>query len=153
MYKASPGFAKSEKTVDCPRLRQRDGSGGDPLQAARNPELLRLCGLSAGVAVGKVRAALNKSNGDGDLPIHIALGDTATGRELVRTMLDAGGEAMLGVPGYYKRLPLHRAAFNSQSPAAVALLLVRGPAETVWAQDAPPPRSACIRCAVAQRAL
>ena len=43
-------------------------------------------------------------------------------------MLDAGGEAMLGVPGRYKKLPLHWAASRSRSPAVVAILLARGPA-------------------------
>ena len=43
-------------------------------------------------------------------------------------MVDAGGEAMLAVPGEYKHLPLHYAADRSRSPAVVALLLARGPA-------------------------
>jgi hypothetical protein len=50
-------------------------------------------------------------------------------------MLDAGGEAMLGVPGYGKWLPLHWAASNSWSPAVVALLLARGPAGSARAED------------------
>jgi hypothetical protein len=46
-------------------------------------------------------------------------------------MLDAGGDAMLGVAdNYYKCLPLHYAAGylkNADSPAVVELLLARGP--------------------------
>ena len=53
--------------------------------------------------------------------------DTATGPELVRAMLDVGGEAMLAVPGYDKFLPLHYAALYSRSPAVVEILLARGP--------------------------
>jgi hypothetical protein len=50
------------------------------------------------------------------------LRDAAPGPELVRAMLDAGGEAMLGVPGYTKRLPLHRAAERcSTGPAAAEI--------------------------------
>jgi hypothetical protein len=117
-------------------------------QAVRNPELLGLLGLPAGAPAGAVRAALNKPgeipalgdlpNGNlpnGDLPIHNALLDKATGPELVGAMLEAGGEAMLAVPGYAERLPLHWAAHNSSSPAVVALLLARGPAGAAWAQD------------------
>ena len=51
-------------------------------------------------------------------------------------MLDAGGDAMLGVPGLGKKLPLHRAASYSWSPAVVALLLARGPADSALAEDA-----------------
>ena len=98
--------------------------------------MLGLLELPAGAAPGAVRAALNKKNGDGDLPIHRALHDEATGLELVRAMLDAGGDAMLAVPGRYKLLPLHFAASNSAFPAVVALLLGRGPAGSVRAKTA-----------------
>ena len=104
-------------------------------KAVRNPELLARLELAAGAAPGAVRAALNKKNGDGDLPIHDALGDEATGPELIRAMLDVGGEAMLGVPGCYKYLPLHLAASASRSPAVVALLLARGPPGAARAED------------------
>jgi ankyrin repeat protein len=50
-------------------------------------------------------------------------------------MLDAGGEAMLAVPGNGKSLPLHVAAWHSPSPAVVALLLARGPAAALRAED------------------
>ena len=72
---------------------------------------------------------------NGNLPIHDALCDEATGPELVRAMLDAGGEAMLGVPGYHKSLPLHWAAQYSRSPAVVEILLARGPAGAPRAED------------------
>jgi ankyrin repeat protein len=73
----------------------------------------------------------------GDLPIHAAQRDPATGPELVREMLDAGGEAMLAVPtaNQSECLPLHCAAYYSQSPAVVALLLARGPAGSARAED------------------
>jgi ankyrin repeat protein len=101
-----------------------------------HPKLLGLLGLPAGAPAGQVRAALNKKNGDGDLPIHRALFDAATGPELVRAMLDAGGEAMLGVPGGdSEQLPLHVAAWLSPSPAVVALLLARGPAGALRAKE------------------
>ena len=103
--------------------------------AARNPALLGRLELPAGTPVGNVHAALNKQNRFGDLPIHLALRDAATGPELVRAMLDAGGEAMLAVPGYDKALPLHVAAYFSRSPAVVALLLARGPAAALRAKD------------------
>jgi hypothetical protein len=90
-------------------------------------KLRDLLKLPAGAPAGKVHAALNKKDGNGVLPIHLALRDEATGPELIRAMLDAGGEAMLGVPGYNKSLPLHLAAAYSRSPALVALLLARGP--------------------------
>jgi hypothetical protein len=51
-------------------------------------------------------------------------------------MLDAGGEAMLGVPGYDKCLPLHWAAWFSRFPAVVAHLLARGPAGSARAETA-----------------
>jgi hypothetical protein len=133
MYEATPGFAKSEKAADCPRLRHR---GGLPAQAARNPELLALLELPAGAAPGAVCAALNQKNMDGDLPIHRAVRLKATGLELVRAMIDAGGETMLGVLDNNKRLPLHRAASNSRFPAVVALLLARGPAGSARAETA-----------------
>ena len=50
-------------------------------------------------------------------------------------MIDAGGEAMLAVPGNGKSLPLHVAAWHSPSPAVVALLLARGPAGALRAED------------------
>jgi hypothetical protein len=71
-----------------------------------------------------------------NLPIHVAMRDVATGPELVRSMLDAGGDAMLGVPGFCKRLPLNIAADNSSSPAVVVLLLARGPARAARAENA-----------------
>ena len=97
-------------------------------EAAVRAKLLGRLNLPAGAPEGEVRAALNKKNRLGDLPIHRALEDKPTGPELVRAMLDAGGEAMLGVPGCDNRLPLHCAAWKSRSPAVVALLLARGPA-------------------------
>jgi ankyrin repeat protein len=100
--------------------------------------LLALLELAAGAPAEKVRAALNQKDGHGDLPIHHALwhmAPAATGPELVRAMLDAGGEAMLAVPGLSKRLPLHHAADNSRFPAVVALLLARGPAGAARAKD------------------
>jgi hypothetical protein len=133
MYEASPGFAKSGKAADCPRLRHR---GGAPAQAARTPELLGLLELPAGAAPGAVRGALNKKNEYGDLPIHVALCCEAPGPELVRAMLDAGGEAMLAVPGSSKWLPLHHAACDSPFSAVVALLLARGPAGSARAEAA-----------------
>jgi ankyrin repeat protein len=75
-----------------------------------------------------VRAALNKPDIDGDLPIHRALWDEATGPELVRAIVDAGGDAMLAVPDGSNGLPLHLAASYSASPAVVEILLARGPA-------------------------
>jgi ankyrin repeat protein len=107
-------------------------------QAAPSPELrmLGLLELPAGAAAGKVRAALNKPNVNGDLPIHRALYDAATSPELVGAMLDAGGEAMLGVPGFHKCLPIHWAATYSSFPAVVALLLARGPAGSARAENA-----------------
>jgi hypothetical protein len=132
MYEATPGFATSEKAAGCPRLCHR---GGAPAQAAPTPALLARLKLPAGAPVGKVRAALNKKDGYGNLPIHCALCDAATGPELVRAMLDAGGEAMLAVPGQNKRLPLHFAASNSPSPAVVEILLTRGPAGALRAEN------------------
>ena len=96
--------------------------------AAPSLALLRLLGLPVGAPAGAVRAALKKKDHDGYLPIHLALHDTATGPELVRAMLEAGGDAMLAVPGWNKILPLHLAACDSPFPAVVALLLARGPA-------------------------
>jgi hypothetical protein len=138
LYETTPGFAKSDITrllrLRHPRLRPR--GGGAAAQAARNPALLGLLELPAGAAPGAVRAALNKKNEYGDLPIHDALRDAATGPELVRAMLDAGGEAMLAVPGWNKSLPLHRAAVNSWSAAMVEILLARGPAGAARAKTA-----------------
>jgi hypothetical protein len=96
-------------------------------QAVR-AELLRLCGLATGAPPGAVRAALNKPNKYGDLPIDCALSDKTTGLELVRAMVEVGGEAMLGARDLAKGLPLHLAAAVSPFPAVVALLLARGPA-------------------------
>jgi hypothetical protein len=107
MYERFPGFAKSEKVAGCPRLRLR--ANGALKQAVRNPELLALLELPVGAPPPeKVCSALNKKDGHGNLPIHCALRDKATSPELVRAMLDVGGEAMLGVPGSYKCLPLHQ---------------------------------------------
>jgi hypothetical protein len=105
--------------------------------AVHNPELLGLLKLPADAAAWAVRSALNKPDQNGNLPVHRALCDVATSSpELVGAMLDAGGEAMLGVPGLFKRLPLHyAAAYKSQSPAVVALLLARGPAGAARAKD------------------
>jgi hypothetical protein len=137
LYETTPGFAKSDITrllrLRHPRLRPR--GGGAAAQAARNPALLALLQLPAGAPAGKVRDALNKKDWNRDLPIHRALNDAATGPERVHTMLDAGSEAMLAVPGSGKWLPLHWAARFSLSPAVVALLLASGPAEALWARD------------------
>jgi ankyrin repeat protein len=113
-----------------------EAAGGQvAAQAAPSPELLALLKLPAGAPAPAVRATLNTCSRFGDLPIHHALGDTALGPELVLAMLDAGGEAMLGVPGLFEHLPLHRAAMFSRSPAVVALLLARGPAGSARAGD------------------
>jgi hypothetical protein len=112
------------------------GQAAAAAPAAPTPALLGRLKLPARAPAGRVRAALNKKDRDGGLPIHHALGDPATGLELVRAMLDAGGEAMLGVPGWGKYLPLHYAAWYSRSPAVVALLLARGPAGAVRAESA-----------------
>ena len=64
------------------------------------------------------------------MPIHRLLGDGDPGPGLVRAMLDAGGDAMLGVTDNNKFLPLHLAAYglkNADGPAVVELLLARGP--------------------------
>jgi hypothetical protein len=114
------------------------GASEAELRAAQavRAELLGLLDLPAGAPAGEVRTALKKKDGDGNLLIHRALIDEATGPELVRAMLDVGGEAMLGVPtGYENWLPLHRAASNSPSPAVVALLLARGPAGSARAKS------------------
>jgi hypothetical protein len=110
--------------------------------AMREARLLRLLGLPAGTAAPAIRAAHNEPAGSGNLPSHCALVgagvgaliDTVTDPELVGAMLDAGGEAMLAVPGRFKFLPLHYAARNSRSPAVVALLLARGPAGSTRAE-------------------
>jgi hypothetical protein len=132
LYETTPSFAKSGKAAGCPRLRHR--GGGAAAQAARNSVLLALLEFPAGAVPGAVRAALNKPGGDRNLPIHRAVRNAATGPELVRAMLDAGGEAMLAVPGYNKWLPLHYAAWKSPSPAVVALLLARGLAGALQAE-------------------
>ena len=88
-----------------------------------------------GAPAEKVRAALNQKDRSRDLPIHRALRDEAPGPELVHARLDAGGEAMLGVPSNNKLLPFHVAAQNSPFPAVVALLLARGPAGSARAED------------------
>jgi ankyrin repeat protein len=108
-------------------------------------KLLRLLGLRASAPAGKVRAALNEQNWDGNLPIHHALDDTATGPELVRAMLEAGGDAMLAVLALYKELPLHIAAHNSPFPTVVGLLLARGPAGALRAETAG--ENTPLRCA------
>ena len=69
------------------------------------------------------------------MPINDALNDEATGLELVLAMLEAGGDAMLAVPGWNKILPLHLAACDSPFPAVVALLLARGPAGAARAKS------------------
>jgi hypothetical protein len=73
----------------CAGPAHRGHRGGAPAHAAR-AELLGLLKLPAGALAGAVRAALNK-------PIHRALRDYDPGPNLVHAMLDAGGEAMLGV--------------------------------------------------------
>ena len=88
------------------------------------------------LGAGIVRAALNEPAANGDLPIHIALEDEAPGPELVRAMLEVGGDAMLAVTGQHKQLPLHWAAYHSPFPAVVALLLERGPAGALQAETA-----------------
>ena len=103
-------------------------------RGGRNRGLLAQLGLRAGTPAGEGRAALYKKSWSGNLPIHDALRDEATGPELVRAMLDAGGEAMLAVPGFFKFLPLHVAARNSPFPAVVALLLASGPAGSARAE-------------------
>jgi hypothetical protein len=134
LYETTPSFAKSGKAAGCPRLRHR--GGGAAARAPRNPALLGLLELPADAALGAVRAALNKKGGEGNLPVHRALRDEAPGPELVCAMLDAGGEAMLGALGYGKWLPLHYAAWKSPFPAVVALLLARGPAGALRAENA-----------------
>ena len=103
-----------------------------------------------------VHAALNKKIFDaggryrrhfGSLPIHIALDGSfdgtnhfdgtrrnalpGAGPELVRAILDAGGDAMLRIENRDglgdRKLPLHVAAEYSWSPAVIKLLLARGP--------------------------
>lgn len=49
-------------------------------------------------------------------------------------MLDAGGDAQLDVPDAGKRFPLHFAA-GSMDPDVVQLLLARGPAGALRAED------------------
>jgi hypothetical protein len=121
-------------------LRAAMGASEEELRAAQaaqatQAQLLGRLELPAGAPVGEVRAALNKKNRDGNLPIHRALCDPATGPELVRAMVDAGGEAMLAVPGFCKALPLHYAAEYSRSPAVVEILLARGPPGAARAED------------------
>jgi hypothetical protein len=131
IYETNPDFAKSEKAAGCPWLRHR--GGGAAAQAAGNPELLTLLELPAGAPAEKVRAALNKKIGGGNLPIHHAMHSKANSPELVRVMLDAGGDAMLAVPNSGKVLPLHCAACNS-FPAVVEILLAHGPAGSARAE-------------------
>jgi hypothetical protein len=117
------------------------GASEEELRAAqaavRNPELLAWLknGSTADLPAGEVRAALNKKDGIGSLPIHDVLCDKATGPELVCAMLDAGGEAMLGVPASGNALPLHVAAYFSRSPAVVEILLARGPPGALRAEN------------------
>ena len=116
MYEMTPIFVKSGKENGRPRQAAvvattwwwPTGSGGTQPRAA-GPSRSR---APAGAAPGVVRAAPNETDGDGDLPIHGAVHDAATGPGLVHAMLDAGGEAILGVPGEYNMLPLHIAAAN-----------------------------------------
>ena len=110
--------------------------------AAPSPELLGLLQLPPGSPAPAVRAALNKPDGYAGWVRWMGTlrgeagwdGYAATGPELVRWTLDAGGDAMLGVPGRSKSLPIHWAAGYSQSPAVVALLLARGPAGSARAK-------------------
>ena len=95
-------------------------------------ELLGLVVLSAGAPAGRVRAAVNEPDRFGEPPIHPALRNEATGPELVRAMLEAGGEAMLGVPGRSKKLPLHYTVYSSWPLAVLELLLARGRAGLAW---------------------
>ena len=94
-------------------------------------QVIELLKLPAGAKPGEVHAALNKPNEHGTLPIHFLLRDGDPGPGLVRAMLDAGGDAMLGVADDYRKyLPLHYAAWklkNAGGPAVVELLLARGP--------------------------
>jgi hypothetical protein len=117
-----------------PRGRGQAAAAAPP---APTPALLALLGLPARAPAGNVRVVLNQpaEDGYGNLPIHRALRDEATSLELVRAMLDAGGEAMLGVPGGGNCLPLHIAANKSPFPAVVALLLARGPAGSARPRD------------------
>ena len=50
-------------------------------------------------------------------------------------VLDAGDEAMLGVPNHGKFLPLHYAAWKSPFPAVVALVL--SSRRTAWMSISP----------------
>jgi ankyrin repeat protein len=109
------------------------GQAAASAPAAPTPALLALLGLPAHARPAAVRAALNKKDGHGNLPIHRAL--RVADPELVRAMLDAGGEAMLAVPNSLKALPLHCAANNSRFPAVVALLLARGPVGAARAEN------------------
>jgi hypothetical protein len=53
---------------------------------------------------------------------------------LVLAIVEAGGDAMLAVPGRANQLPLHRAAWKSPFPAVVMLFLARGPAGAALAE-------------------
>ena len=111
--------------------------------AAPSPQLLGLLQLPPGSPAPAVRAALNKPDGYAGWVRWMGTlrgeaewdGYAAIGPELVRWTLDAGGDAMLAVPGSGKSLPLHLAARYSRSPAVVALLLARGPAGSVRAKN------------------
>jgi hypothetical protein len=70
LYETTPGFAKSWKAADYPRLHHR--GGGLLAQAVCNPELLVLLKLPVGATAGAVRAALNKPDKHGNLPVHWA---------------------------------------------------------------------------------
>ena len=99
-------------------------------QAALLLHVIAVLKLPAGATPGQVHAALNKTDRFGRLPIHLLLRDGDPGLGLVRAMLAAGGDAMLGVADNYKNLPLHCAAMklkNADGPAVVELLLARGP--------------------------
>jgi hypothetical protein len=94
-------------------------------KAVRNPDLLALLGLEVGAAPKAVRIALGEQDGNGHLPIHHALLCKDPGVELVRAMLDAGGDTMLALSNNHKEQPLHYAAGNSTRAATVGLMLAR----------------------------
>ena len=100
-------------------------------------QVIAVLKLPAGATPGEAHAALNKTGPGRQLPIHLLLlyGDPGLG--LVRAMLDAGGDAMLGVGDDSKCLPLHYAADlkNADGPAVVELLLVRGPPGSATSKD------------------
>jgi hypothetical protein len=100
--------------------------------------VLAVLKLPAGARPAEVHAALNKAGPGGYLPIHDLLISGDPGPGLVRAMLDAGGDAMLGVGDRWKALPLHYAAECLKSaggPAVVELLLARGPPGSATSTD------------------